>query len=119
LDKNGGRMADSGSVMFQFKRKGVIDITEKGEDALMAALDAGAEDVTEEDDGMVIYTDSSDLMKVRQALIDAGLTVTSAELSYVPSSYVPIEGENAEKLEKLLGAIDDLDDVTNVYTNAE
>ncbi|MBR2725393.1 YebC/PmpR family DNA-binding transcriptional regulator [Candidatus Saccharibacteria bacterium] len=119
LDKNGGRMADSGSVMFQFKRKGVIDITEKGEDALMAALDAGAEDVTEEDDGMVIYTDSSDLMKVRQALIDAGLTVTSAELSYVPTSYVPIEGENAEKLEKLLSAIDDLDDVTNVYTNAE
>lgn len=119
LDKNGGRMADSGSVMFQFKRKGVIDISEKGEDALMAALDAGAEDATEEDEGMVIYTDSSDLMKVRQALIDAGLTVTSAELSYVPTSYVPVEGENAEKLEKLLGAIDDLDDVTNVYTNAE
>ncbi|MBR3157106.1 YebC/PmpR family DNA-binding transcriptional regulator [Candidatus Saccharibacteria bacterium] len=119
LDKNGGRMADSGSVMFQFKRKGVIDVTEKGEDALMAALDAGAEDATEEDEGMVIYTDSSDLMKVRQALIDAGLTVTSAELAYVPTSYVPVEGENAEKLEKLLSAIDDLDDVTNVYTNAE
>ena len=119
LDKNGGRMADSGSVMFQFKRKGVIDISEKGEDALMKVLDAGAEDVTEEDEGMVIYTDSSDLMKVRQSLIDAGLTVTSAELSYVPSTYVPIEGENAEKLEKLLSAVDDLDDVTNVYTNAE
>lgn len=119
LDKNGGRMADSGSVMFQFKRKGVIDVTEKGEDALMTALDAGAEDATEENEGMVIYTNASDLMKVRQALIDAGLTVTSAELSYVPSSYVPVDGENAEKLEKLLGAIDDLDDVTNVYTNAE
>ena len=119
LDKNGGRMADSGSVMFQFKRKGVIDISEKGEDALMAALDAGAEDASEEDEGMVIYTDSSDLMKVRQALIDAGLTVTSAELAYVPSTYVAVEGENAEKLEKLLSAVDDLDDVTNVYTNAE
>ncbi|MBR3236755.1 YebC/PmpR family DNA-binding transcriptional regulator [Candidatus Saccharibacteria bacterium] len=119
LDKNGGRMADSGSVMFQFKRKGVIDVSEKGEDALMKVLDAGAEDVVEEDEGMVIYTDSADLMKVRQALIDAGLTVTSAELSYVPSSYVPVEGENAEKLEKLLSAVDDLDDVTNVYTNAE
>ena len=119
LDKNGGRMADSGSVMFQFKRKGVIDISEKVEDALMAALDAGAEDASEEDEGMVIYTDSSDLMKVRQALIDAGLTVTSAELAYVPSTYVAVEGENAEKLEKLLSAVDDLDDVTNVYTNAE
>ena len=58
-------------------------------------------------------------MKVRQALVDGGLTVTSAELQYVPSSYVPVEGESAEKLEKLLAAIDDLDDVTNVYTNAE
>ena len=112
-------MADPGSVMFQFKRKGVIEISEKGDDALMVALEAGAEDAVEEDEGIVIYTDASDLMKVRQALVDGGLTVTSAELQYVPTSYVPVEGENAEKLEKLLAAIDDLDDVTNVYTNAE
>ena len=119
LDKSGGRMADPGSVMFQFTRKGVIEISEKGEDALMAALEAGAEDATEEDEGIVIYTSASDLMKVRKALVDGGLTATSAELQYVPNNYVPVEGENAEKLEKLLGAIDDLDDVTNVYTNAE
>lgn len=119
LDKSGGRMADPGSVMFQFTRKGVIEISEKGEDALMAALEAGAEDATEEDEGIVIYTSASDLMKVRKALVDGGLTVTSAELQYVPNNYVPVEGENAEKLEKLLGVIDDLDDVTNVYTNAE
>lgn len=119
LDKNGGRMADPGSVMFQFNRKGVIEISEKGEDALMVALEAGAEDATEEDEGIVIYTDASDLMKVRNALVDGGLTVTSAELQYVPSSYIPIEGENAEKLDKLLNVIDELDDVTNVYTNAE
>ena len=119
LDKTGGRMAEPGSVMFQFARKGVIEISEKGDDAVMAALEAGAEDASEEDDDTVIYTAASDLMKVRGALVDAGMTVTSAELSYVPTSYVPVEGENAEKLEKLLGAIDDLDDVTNVYTNAE
>ncbi len=119
LDKTGGRMADPGSVMFQFARKGVIEISEKGEDALMVALEAGVEDATEEDEGIVIYTVASDLMKVRKALIDVGLTVTSAELQYVPNNYVPVEGDNAEKLEKLLGAIDDLDDVTNVYTNAE
>ena len=119
LDKSGGRMADPGSVMFQFTRKGVIEISEKGEDAMMAALEAGAEDVTEEDEGSVIYAAASDLMKVRVALADAGLTITSAELQYVPNNYVPVEGEAAEKLEKLLGAIDDLDDVTNVYTNAE
>ena len=58
-------------------------------------------------------------MKVNKALADGGFTVTSAEVQYVPSSYVPVEGENAEKLEKLLASIDDLDDVTNVYTNAE
>ena len=58
-------------------------------------------------------------MKVRQNLVDAGLTVTSAELKYLPTSTVPVEGETAEKLEKLLDAIDDLDDVTAVHTNAE
>lgn len=119
LDKNGGRMADPGSVMFQFNRKGVIEISEKGEDALMVALDAGAEDAVEEDEGIVIYTEASDLMKVREALISAGMTVNSAELQYVPTNYVPVEGDAAEKLEKLLSAVDDLDDVVNVYTNAE
>ena len=119
LDKNGGRMAEPGSVMFQFSRKGVIEISEKGDEAMMTALDAGAEDVVDEDESTVIYTAASDLMKVRQTLVDAGMTVTSAELQYVPNSYVPVEGENAEKLEKLLGAVDDLDDVVNTYTNAE
>ena len=119
LDKNGGRMADPGSVMFQFTRKGVIMISEKGEDALMAALEAGAEDASEEEDGIEIYTAASDLMKVRAALIEAGLTITSAELSYVLNNYIPVDGENAEKLEKLLDAVDDLDDVVAVHTNAE
>ena len=119
LDKNGGRMADPGSVMFQFTRKGVIMISDKGEDALMAALEAGAEDASEEEDGIEIYTAASDLMKVRAALIEAGLTVTSAELQYIANNFVPVEGENAEKLEKLLDVIDDLDDVVAVHTNAE
>ena len=119
LDKNGGRMADPGSVMFQFERKGVIVISEKGEDALMSALEAGAEDASEEDDGTEIITTASDLMKVRDQLKSNNLTVTSAELQYVPTTYVPVEGETEEKLNKLLNAIDDLDDVTNVYTNAE
>ncbi|MBR3368742.1 YebC/PmpR family DNA-binding transcriptional regulator [Candidatus Saccharibacteria bacterium] len=119
LEKNGGRMADPGSVMFQFSRKGVIVISDKGEDALMTALEAGAEDAEEVEDGIEIFTPSSDLMKVRASLIEAGMTVTEAELKYVPTSTVPVEGDNSEKLEKLLDAIDDLDDVTAVYTNAE
>jgi YebC/PmpR family DNA-binding regulatory protein len=118
LDKNGGRMADPGSVMFQFSHKGVIFISDKGEEALMTALDAGAEDASEEEDGIEIITAQTDLMKVRQALLDAGMTVTSAELKYVPNTTVPVEGEDEEKVNKLLDAVDDLDDVVNVFTNA-
>lgn len=119
LNKNGGRMADPGSVLFQFKRKGAIVISDKGEEALMVALEAGAEDAEESADGIEIYTAASDLMKTRQALVEAGMTVTEAELQYVADNLLPVEGENASKLEKLLDALDDLDDVTAVHTNAE
>lgn len=119
LSKNGGRMADPGSVMFQFARKGYIEISETGEEAMMAALDAGAEDVDEGDEGLEIVTAASDLMKVRQALIDAGLTVTTAELRYVPTTSVAVADEDGEKLGRLLDALDELDDVTAVHTNAE
>ena len=119
LSKNGGRMADPGSVMFQFARKGVIEITEKGEEALMTALDCGAEDANEGEDGIEIITEATDLMKVRQALIDAGLSVDNAELRYIANTSVPVSEDDAEKVDKLLNAIDDLDDVTNVFTNAE
>ena len=119
LSKNGGRMADPGSVMFQFARKGVIEITEKGEDALMTALDCGAEDANEGEEGIEVITEATDLMKVRQALIDAGLTVENAELRYIANTSVPLSEDDAEKVDKLLNAIDDLDDVTNVFTNAE
>ena len=117
--KNGGRMADPGSVMFQFARKGCIELSDKGEEAMMTVLDAGAEDVEEGDEGLEIITAASDLMKVRQALIDAGLTVTNAELRYVPTSTIAVAGDDEAKLEKILDALDDLDDVTAVHTNAE
>ena len=119
LAKNGGRMADPGSVMFQFARKGVIEILEKGEEALMTALDCGAEDANENEGGIEIITEAADLMKTRQSLIDAGLTVENAELRYIANTSVPVSEEDAEKVDKLLNAIDDLDDVTNVFTNAE
>jgi len=118
LSKNGGRMADPGSVMFQFARKGWIEVSEKGEDAMMIALDAGAEDVDDSEEGLEIITAPSDLMKVRQALIDGGLTVANAELKYMPTTSVEVADEDGEKLEKLLDALDDLDDVTAVHTNA-
>lgn len=118
LIKNGGRIADSGSVMFQFARKGVIRVSETGEDALLTILDAGAEDATEEDGGITIYTDQKDLAKVRSAVAEAGLTVTDAELQYVPSSIITIEDEEtARKVMKVMDALDDLDDVVATHTN--
>ncbi len=119
LSKNGGRMADPGSVMFQFARKGWIEVSDKGEEAMMVALDAGAEDVDESEDGLIVLTAPSDLMKVRANLIDGGLTVTNAELKYIPTSSVSVTGDDEEKLGRLLDALDDLDDVTAVHTNAE
>ena len=119
LEKNGGRMADPGSVMFQFTRKGVIFVKAKGDEVMMAALDAGAEDVADEEDGTTIYTAAGDLAKVRSGLIDAGYEIDSAELQYVPNNTVPVDEEASAKVEKILDAIDDLDDVVAVHTNAE
>lgn len=120
LTKNGGRIADAGSVMFQFTRKGVMTVPAGGEETLLTVLDAGAEDVVEEGDSLVVYTDQKDLAKVRTALVEAGLDVQNAELQYVPTSSVPVEDpEQAQKVMKLLDALDDLDDVTNVHTNAD
>lgn len=119
LTKNGGTMADAGSVMFQFTRKGVIRVNATGEDALLTVLDAGAEDATEEDGELIVYSDMKDLHAVRQAIVNAGLEVMDAELSYVPNNEVPIDGDEAEaKLMKILEAVEDVDDVTNVHTNA-
>lgn len=120
LTKNGGTMADAGSVLFQFTRKGVIRVTASGEDALLTVLDAGAEDASEEDGEIVVYTDMKELAKVRSAIVDAGLAVADAELQYVANNEVPIDDpETARKLLKVLDALDDVDDVVNVHTNAD
>lgn len=120
ITKNGGTPAEPGSVSFQFVRKGVIIVAEAGEEALLTILDAGAEDATEEDGTTTVYTDQKDLAKVRSALIEAGLTIKEAELQYVANAPVEVaENEVAEKVLKLLDAIDDLDDVVNVHTNAD
>ena len=120
LAKNGGRIADAGSVMFQFSRKGVITVAATGEDALLTVLDAGAEDAIEDGDEITVYTDQKDLAQVRTAIVEAGLEVTGAELQYVAANTIPVtEEEVAAKILKVLDAIDDLDDVTNVHTNAD
>ena len=120
LVKNGGRIADAGSVAFQFTRKGVITVDGAGEDLLMEVLEAGAEDAVEEDGAIIVYTDQKDLASVRTALIDTGVKVKDAELRYIANTPVEIaDTETAQKLLKVLDALDDLDDVVNVHTNAD
>lgn len=119
LVKNGGRVADAGSVMFQFDRKGVIRVAATGEDALLSVLDAGAEDAVEEDGELIVYTDQKELAKVRTAIIEAGLEVKEAELQYVAKNLIDVaDKEQATKIFKVLDALDDLDDVVNVHINA-
>lgn len=118
LTKNGGTMADSGSVAFQFTRKGVITVAGSGEDTLLTVLDAGAEDAVEEDGEIIVYTDQKELGKVRRALKDAELEVKEAELQYVPNNIVEITDSEVErKIMNIMDAVDELDDVTNVHSN--
>lgn len=120
LTKNGGSVAEAGSVMFQFTRKGVIRVKTMGEDALLTILDAGAEDAIEDDGEIIVYTDMKDLHAVRSQIIESGLEVADAELQYVANNEVPVaDDETSAKIMKVLDALDDLDDVTNVHTNAQ
>ena len=120
LTKNGGRIADAGSVAFRFDRKGVITVSAVGEEALLTVLDAGANDAIEEDGEIIVYTDPKDLAKVRSAIIEAGLAVSGAELRYISNSPVVIDDvEIAKKVIKLLDALDDHDDVVNIDSNAD
>lgn len=118
LSKNGGTIAEPGSVAFQFTRKGVIRVAASGEDALLQILDAGAEDAIEETGEIIVYTQATDLAKVRNALKEAGLDVKDAELQYVPNNTVKVtDPEILRKIMKVMDALDDLDDVTNVHSN--
>ena len=118
FNKKGGSIAEKGAVAFQFTRKGIITVKASGEDALLAVLDAGAEDAKEEENGeMTVYTDAKELAMVRDALKAAGIEVVEAELSYEPNNTVELSDEQQEKVMNLLDAIEDIDDVVNTYTN--
>jgi len=118
FSKHGGRLAEKGAVAFQFDHKGTIRVAGKGDDLLMQALDAGAEDVQEEGDESVIYTEPTDLAKVRDALREQGLDIKEAELTYVPNVTVEVTNkETAGKVMRLMDALDDVDDVTNTHVN--
>jgi YebC/PmpR family DNA-binding regulatory protein len=116
--KHGGRLAEQGSVAFQFDRKGIIRIAQKGDDILMMVLEAGAEDLQEDEEGSIIYTDQKELANVRDKLRDLGLDIKEAELTYVPNNTVEIsDSEMAGKIIRLMEALEEIDDVSATHTN--
>lgn len=116
--KHGGNIAEKGAVVFQFDRKGLIRVKGAGDDVLMQALEAGADDVQEEGGESVVYTDPKELAKVRSALTDAGLAVLEAELTFVPNTTIEVtDASTAGKIMRLVDALDELDDVTNTHVN--
>jgi YebC/PmpR family DNA-binding regulatory protein len=121
LTRNGGSLADAGSVSYLFSRKGVVMVPKAGrlteDDILLAVLDAGAEEVNDLDEAFEVVCEPSDLVPVRTALQDAGIEYESAESSFVPSVTVPLDEEAARKVFKLIDALEDCDDVQNVYAN--
>ena len=122
MTRNGGTMADPGSVSYLFARKGVIivpneDGSTSEDDVLMAVLDAGAEEVNDLDGSYEVVCEATDLVTVRTALQEAGLDYDSAEASFVPSATVEVDPETEGKIVKLIDALEDCDDVQNVYAN--
>jgi YebC/PmpR family DNA-binding regulatory protein len=120
MTRNGGSMADPGSVSYLFNRKGVV-IVPKGElaedDVLTAVLDAGAEEVNDLGESFEVISEATDLVAVRTALQEAGIDYDSADANFVPTMQVELDEEGAKKIFKLIDALEDSDDVQNVFAN--
>lgn len=124
VTRGGGSMGDPGSVSYLFTRKGVVTVPKNGhdlaeDDVLAAVLDAGAEQVREAGESFEVICEATDIPPVRDALADAGILYDSAEVSFLPSVNVPLDGEGARKLFRLIDTLEDCDDVQNVYANYE
>jgi YebC/PmpR family DNA-binding regulatory protein len=118
FSKHGGNMAEKGAVAFQFEHKGMIRVKGVGEELLLTILDSGAEDAVEEGEDTIVYTDPKELAAVRDALKAAGVELIEAELTYVPKTSVEItDKDTAGKIERLMDALDDQNDVTATHTN--
>jgi YebC/PmpR family DNA-binding regulatory protein len=120
LTRNGGSLADPGSVSYMFNRKGVVLVPKGGLDedtVLMAVLEAGAEEVNDLGDSFEVVSEAGDLVPVRKALQEAGIDYDSAESSFLPTMSVPLDEEAARKVFRLIDALEDSDDVQNVWAN--
>jgi YebC/PmpR family DNA-binding regulatory protein len=124
MTRNGGSMADPGSVAYLFNRKGVVLVPKDGsgqgigeDELLLAVLDAGAEEVNDLGEAFEVVCEATDLVAVRTALQDAGIEYDSAETQFLPSVQVPLDEDGARKVLRLVDALEDSDDVQNVYAN--
>jgi YebC/PmpR family DNA-binding regulatory protein len=121
FSRNGGSMADPGSVSYLFHRKGVVIVSKAAglteDDVLLAVLDAGAEEVNDLGESLEVVSEASDLVSVRTALQQAGIDYESAEAAFLPTVEVPLDEEHARKVFRLLDILEDSDDVQNVYAN--
>lgn len=118
FSKHGGSIAEKGAVAFQFDRRGMIRVKGSGDDLMMQALEAGAEDMAEEGEESIIYTEPKELAKVRDGLKAADIEILEAQLTYVPNNTVEItDAATAGKIMRVMDALDDLDDVTATHTN--
>jgi YebC/PmpR family DNA-binding regulatory protein len=121
LTRNGGTLADPGSVAYLFARKGVVIVSKSSgqseDDILAAVLDAGAEEVNDLGDDFEIVSEATDFMAVRGALESAGIAFESADVAFLPSVSVPLDDEAGGKVLRLVDALEDLDDVQNVWAN--
>ncbi|WP_129657867.1 YebC/PmpR family DNA-binding transcriptional regulator [Rothia halotolerans] len=122
VTRNGGTIADSGSVAFMFERKGVVEVAKaeglEEDDVLMAVLDAGADEVKEEDEVFEVISEATDLPAIRAALDEAGLDYNNDDPQWRPTMNVDLDAEGARKFLRLADAVEELDDVQNVYSNA-
>jgi YebC/PmpR family DNA-binding regulatory protein len=120
LTRNGGSLADPGSVSYMFNRKGVVLVPKAGtteDDVMLAALDAGAEEINDAGDNFEVISEAGDLLTVRKAIQEAGIDYESAETSFVPSMQIELDAEGARKVFRLIEALEDSDDVQNVWAN--
>ncbi len=121
MSRNAGSMADPGSVSYLFNRKGVVIVPRTGglseDDVLLAVLDAGAEEVNDLGDSFEVISEATDLVPVRAALQSAGIDYESADMSFLPTVQVPLDEDGARRVFRLIDALEDLDDVQNVYAN--
>jgi len=121
INRNGGNPADPGSVSYLFGRKGLVLVTKTDglaeDDVLLAVLESGAEDVSDLGEAFEVICEAADTHAVRLAATDAGLTVESAEMAWLPTVSVPLEDDVARKVLRLVDVLEDLDDVQNVWAN--